>query len=76
MKATLKFDEDNISDREYLNRCLKSADLCLAITDIQNMIRGMLKEDPDKPVDLEWLQSEINDILDSRGVLNMDDLIS
>ena len=75
MIAKLEFNTEDTYEDEALKRAVKATDLCLAIRDIQNMVRGMLKEDPDMKVTAQWFSDELVDILDSRGII-LDDLIS
>ena len=62
MKIQIEFDESD-EDQQYLRRCLKSTDLCLALHDIQNRLRD------------DDMGEYIDSTLDKYGII-LDDLIT
>lgn len=79
MKAILEFNLDEPEDKKNLDRARKSLDLCLALLDIDNMLRTLVKypEDTVTEHDLEVIQKirgDINEIIRDHGI-NLDDLV-
>lgn len=77
MKALLEFDLDEPSDREAHLRCIKNLDIALALNDILEYLRMMIKHSDDETTEETYVavQNKVTDILDEYG-LNLDELIS
>lgn len=85
MKASLRFDLDDFHDRLAHKRAVSSTEAYLALTDILDYLRGILKynNDPemDKLIDnndiglevIEHIKNKIFDILEERSI-NLNDL--
>lgn len=72
MEATLRFDLSEQSDVINCNRCLKSLDMALSLSDILNIERNYEKREVVPSI--EDVFGEINAILEQRGIL-LDELI-
>ena len=72
MKATLKFDLDDLDDRLAHLRCVHALELTLVITDLQEYLREEIKYKDNES--LEPVRDELNKILYGREI-NLEELI-
>jgi hypothetical protein len=75
MKATLKFNLDELDDIQAHFRCVKALDMALCLWDLNNFIRNKDAYSEDPSINIEVLRTEFNDLLEKHD-LNFDNLIS
>jgi hypothetical protein len=75
MKATLKFNLDEIDDIQAHFRCVKALDMALCLWNLNNFIRNKDAYSEDPSINIEELKTEFNDLLEKHD-LNFDNLIS
>ena len=73
MKATLRFDLENVDDQKAHMRAIKSLDLVLALYHINEVLRKMDKETPSESTRLA--HSMFLDTMDHYGI-NLDEMLS
>ena len=73
MKATLKFNLDDSSDRSAHKRCLAATDAFFALHDISARLRELDKYGETDKVSIEMVRSDFYAILQDRDI-NLDDL--
>lgn len=73
MKATLKFNLDDPSDKLTHKRCLSATDAYLALHSISERLRQLDKYGDEDKVSVEMIRSDFFDILESHDI-NLDDL--
>lgn len=76
MIATLQFDLDEIEDRIAHMRCVKSLDLCLALSDILANLRTECKygEDEARVAIFEKHRADVFELLSEYGI-NLEELL-
>jgi hypothetical protein len=75
MQAELKFNLDEPDDVQAHLRCVKALDMALCLWDFSNFLRTHNKYTKDNLLDVETVQTELNDLLEKYD-LNFDRLIS
>jgi len=75
MQAELKFNLDEPDDVQAHLRCVKALDMALCLWDFNNFLRTHNKYTKNNLLDVETVQTELNDLLEKYD-LNFDNLIS